>query len=91
MIKLNLTPQRNDDVRELDYQIDGDVLTVKINDDEEVFDFRGLPDGIAESIEMENVKYNPIVEAKKIDGVVEVLAIRFYNEDERGEFEDGYN
>ena len=90
MINLELTPQRNDDVRDLDYKIDGDILTVKLNDTEEVFDFTGLPEGIAEEIEVENIKWNPLVEVKKSDGVIYIRAIRFYNETEREEFEDGY-
>lgn len=93
MINLTLTPQRNDVVRELEYSVVDDILTVSINGQSEVFDFTDLEDGMLdpnEPIELETLEWNPIVEVRKSDGVVYIRAIRFYNETEREEFEYGY-
>lgn len=90
MIELELFPQGNNKIRQISYNIEGDVLKVTINNVEEVFDFSDLPDGYLDSVEIENLTDNPILSVRKSDGVINIRAIRFYNETEREEFEDGY-
>ena len=87
MINLIETPQRADIKAE--YIVNNDVLTVKINDVEEVFDFTGLEEGIAEEIIVEELSINPIISAEKIGDTVNVKVIRFYGQDEKGVFENG--
>lgn len=87
MIKLIETPQRADIKAE--YTINGDVLTVKINDVAETFDFTGLEEGIAEEIIVEELTINPIVNVEKIGDTVNVEVIRFYTFDEKELFEHG--
>lgn len=85
MINLIETPQRADIKAE--YNVNGDVLTVKIGDVEEIFDFTGLEEGVAEEIIVEELPVNPIVSAEKIGDVINVTVIRFYGENEKHLFE----
>lgn len=85
MINLIETPQRADIKAE--YNVNEDVLTVKIGDVEEIFDFTGLEEGVAEEIIVEELSINPIVRAEKIGDVINVTVIRFYGEDEKYLFE----
>jgi len=85
MINLIETPQRADIKAE--YIINNDVLTVKIGEIEEIFDFTGLEEGRAEEIIAEELPVNPVVTAEKTGNVVNVTVIRFYGEDEKHLFE----
>lgn len=85
MINLIETPQRAD--IEAMYQVNNDVLTVKIGDKTEIFDFTGLAEGIAEAIIAEVLPINPIISAEKIGDTVNTTVIRFYGEDEKDLFE----
>lgn len=85
MINLIETPQRADIKAE--YNVNGDVLTVKIGEIEEIFDFTGLEEGRAEEIIAEELPVNPVVTAEKIGDVINVTVIRFYGEDEKHLFE----
>ena len=85
MINLIYTPQRADIKAE--YIINNDVLTVKINDKTEAFDFTGLDEGIAEEIVAEVLPINPIVSAEKVGNVINITVIRFYSKEEKHLFE----
>lgn len=85
MVNLIYTPQRAD--IKVEYTINYDILTVKIEDIEEVFDFTGLEEGIAEEIIAEELPINPVISAEKIGDIVNIVAIRFYGEDEKHLFE----
>jgi len=85
MINLINSPQRADIKAE--YIINNDILTVKINEISEVFDFTGLVEGIAEEIIAEVLPINPIVSVEKIGEEVNITVIRFYGEDEKHLFE----
>ena len=85
MINLIETPQRADIKAE--YTVNNDVLTVKIGDATEIFDFTGLAEGKAEEITMEELQINPIVGVEKIGDTISITIIRFYGEDEKQLFE----
>lgn len=85
MINLIETPQRADIKAE--YTVNNDVLTVKIGDATEIFDFTGLAEGKAEKITMEELQINPIVGVEKIGDTISITIIRFYGEDEKQLFE----
>lgn len=87
MIKLIETPQRSDIKAE--YILNNDLLTVKISDIEEVFDFTGLEEGIAEEIIVEKLPVNPIISVEKTGDTINIKVIRFYGEDEKHLFEVG--
>lgn len=86
MMKIIETPQRSDK-HIISHKIKDDVLTITINDESEVFDFTGLPNGELDEIEVETLPINPIVSAKKENGELEVTLLRFYNQDEKHLFE----
>lgn len=89
MINLIYTPQRAD--LKAEYIVDNDILTVKIDDITEIFDFTGLEEGVAEEIIAEILPVNPIKSADKTGDRVTIKAIRFYSEDEKELFENGEN
>lgn len=92
MINLIKMPQRADTKAE--YTTNNDILTVKIGEAEETFDFTDLPDGEAEEVIAELLPINPIVSVKKENGIIDITVIRFYGKDEKELFEvseDGKN
>ena len=89
MINLIETPQRADIKAE--YNVNGDILTVKIGDVEEIFDFTGLEEGVAEEIIVEELPINPIVSAEKTGDTINIKVIRFYGANEKHLFEGDIN
>lgn len=85
VINLVQSPQRAD--FEAEYSIKEDILTVKINDKEEIFDFTDMPEGRAEEIIIEVLPINPIVNVEKVGDTINITVIRFYGEDEKHLFE----
>ena len=85
MINLIETPQRTD--IKATYIINDDVLTVKVNDITETFDFTGFAEGVAEEIIAEALPINPIVSVEKIGETVNIKVIRFYTFEEKELFE----
>ncbi len=89
MIKIIKTPQYSS--FKYDYEIKGDVLTLTMNEETEVFDLTDLEDGKAESIELEVLSINPVISIEKTGEVIEVTLMRFYDSDEKELFENGEN
>ena len=87
MIKIIETPQYSS--FKYTYEIKGDVLTLNMNKETEVIDLTDLPDGQAESIELEVLPTNPVVSIEKAGEVIEITLIRFYDSDEKDVFENG--
>jgi hypothetical protein len=85
LINLIYTPQRADIKAE--YTINNDILTVKIGEVEETFDFTDLPEGKAEEIIADELPINPIVRAEKTGNIINITVIRFYGFDEKPLFE----
>lgn len=89
MIKIIETPQFA--TYGYTYEIKGDILTLNMDEETEVIDLTDLPEGQAESIEMEVLPINPVVSIEKTGEVIEVTLIRFYGDDEKEMFENGEN
>ena len=87
MIKITETPQYAS--FKYTYEIKGDVLTLTMDKETEVFDLTELEDGQAESIELEVLPINPVVSIEKTGEIIEVTLIRFYDDDEKEVFEYG--
>lgn len=77
MINLIYTPQQSD-IYITEYVINNDILTVKMNDLEENFDFTGLAEGVSEEIIAEILPINPIKKVEKIGETVNIIAIYHY-------------
>ena len=87
MIKIIETPQYSS--FKYTYEIRDDVLTLTMNEETEILDLTDLPEGQAESIELEVLPINPVVSIEKTGEVIEVTLIRFYDSDEKELFENG--
>lgn len=70
MIKVYFSPQVSD--RKIEYGFNGETLTVKIGDTEDVFDLSSLPDGELDREEPieSTLPVNPIISARRIDGIL---------------------
>ena len=62
-----------------------------MNEKTEVLDLTDLPEGQADSIELEVLPINPVVSIEKTGETIEVTLIRFYDSDEKELFENGEN
>lgn len=71
------------------YEIKGDVLTLIMNKETEVLDLTDLPEGRAESIELEVLPISPVISIEKTGEIIEITLIRFYDDDEKDVFENG--
>ena len=89
MIKIIEMPQYSS--HKYTYEIKGDVLTLTMNEEIEVLDLTDLPEGQAESIELEVLPINPVILIEKTGEVIEATLIRFYDDDEKELFENGEN
>jgi hypothetical protein len=87
MIKIIETPQYSS--FKYTYEIRDDVLTLTMNEETEILDLTDLPEGQAESIELEVLPINPVVTIEKTGEIIEVTLIRFYDSDEKELFENG--
>jgi len=70
MIRIYFVPQRSDN--QIEYCFNGETITVKIDNAEDVFDFSTLPDGelhMEEPIET-TLPVCPIISAKRINGIL---------------------
>ena len=85
IINLIETPQRAD--IKIAYIVGNDILTIKIGELTEIFDFTGLEEGIAEQIIVEELPINPIISVEKIGDTLNIKIIRFYGEEEKPLFE----
>lgn len=87
MIKIIETPQYAP--FRYTYEVEGEVLTLTMNEETEVIDLTDLEEGYAESIELEVLPINPVVSIEKTGEVIEVTLIRFYDSNEKDVFENG--
>ena len=76
------TPQIRFDDKRLDYFFSGDIITATYDGVEDVFDFSELPDGEVDSSLIDTIlEFNPIIIAKKENGVLSVELLNFISED----------
>ena len=76
---IKYSPQVSD--RKLTYEFNNDVVTATFNDITETFDFSGMPNGIADSIESEVFDFNPVLSARKESNILYLELINFIGED----------
>lgn len=72
------SPQRSDNA--LRYEFDGEVITVYLNDEQDMFDFSQVPEGKLKAVET-TLPINPIVSAERKEGVLYVELLNFIGED----------
>jgi hypothetical protein len=75
-----LSPQVNDE-QNIHYRFNGEIITVTIGADTDIFDFAGLPIGQVDGIET-TLAIDPILSAeRKEDGQMYVTLLNFITED----------
>lgn len=84
MIKVYFDPQRSD--RQIEYSFCGEVVTVKIGEVEDTFDFSILPDGELDRLDEEKrietlLPVCPIVSAKRVDGTLHLKLLNWIGRD----------
>lgn len=67
------SPQRSN--TDISYQFNGDVITVTLDGELDVFDFTNMPDGEASEI-TSSLDICPILSAKRVSGVLHVTLLR---------------
>lgn len=77
-MKIKFSPQVHSE--KIQYNFQGDSITATYQDQTEVFDFTDIPNGILTEVET-NLPINPILSAKKEDGVLYVELLNFIGED----------
>lgn len=75
MMKVLFSPQVSE--RVLKYEFNNDVITATMNGITDTFDFSGMPNGIADSIESEVFDFNPVLSAKKENNILYLELINF--------------
>ena len=78
-MKIFFSPQFNKD--KIEYTFGKDVVTATMNGVKEKFDFSGMPDGVADSIESEVFGFNPVLSARKENDILHLELINFIGED----------
>lgn len=71
-------PQRSDDL--LEYEFINDVIIVYTFCNKDIFDFSGMPDGELQEVDT-ILQDNPIISAKKKDGILEVILYNYLDKD----------
>ena len=77
-MQIRYIPQRNDNT--LEYQFDGEVITVTYNGETDTFDFSILEEGDkadAQNIET-TLPVNPIISARRENGEVKVELLKYH-------------
>lgn len=76
-MKAILTPQVPHRDFTVSYSAEGDILTAEVDGVVDTFDFTGMPDGRAESIESATLPINPVLGAEKVNGVLTVTLAHY--------------
>ena len=81
-MNIKYSPCVSFDGKRFTYVFDGEKIEVAFDGVSEIFDFEGFPDGEMDSSLVETVlKHNPIISAKKVDGILSVELLNFISED----------
>ncbi len=79
-MQVKFSPQRNDN--RIEYGFSGEVITATIGEKTDTFNFSVVPDGQAVVYNIETtLPINPIVSAKRTDGMLSVELLNFIGAD----------
>ena len=76
---IKYSPQVSD--KKLIYEFNNDVVTATMNGVTETFDFSGMPNGVADSIESGAFDFNPVISAKKENNILYLELLNYISED----------
>lgn len=77
-MKILLSPQRND--KKIEYKFEGEKVIATIDNMSDTFNFSSMPDGIMYEVET-ILDINPIISAKRADGILYVELLNFIGQD----------
>ena len=82
MMRILMSPQVMLEDKKFDFVFSGDTITATFDGETDTFDFSGLPDGEVDFSKIETIlPYNPILIARRLDGVLSVELLNFISED----------
>ena len=77
-----MSPQVMFEDKRFDFVFSGESITATFDGETDTFDFSGLPDGEVDFSMIETtLPYNPILIARRVDGVLSVELLNFISED----------
>ena len=77
-----MSPQVMFEDKRFDFVFSGESITATFDGETDTFDFSGLPDGEVDfSTVVTTLSYNPIIIARRVDGVLSVELLNFISED----------
>lgn len=77
-MKILLSPCFSD--KKIEYEFNGQVITASVDGVTDTFDFTDMPDGHLWNVNT-TLPINPILEAKKEDGELSVILLKYVGED----------
>lgn len=78
-MKVLFSPQVRED--KIEYKFIENMVIVTYKDKSEEYDFSGMPNGLADSIESEVFDFNPVLSVKKENDILYVKLLNFIGED----------
>ena len=86
IMRIYKSPQVGVDEKKFGFEFSGDVVVATFDGIEDTFDFTGFPDGEVDYSMIETIlEYNPVLKAKKVDGILSVELLNFISEDAKEE------
>ena len=81
-MRILMSPQVMLEDKRFEFVFSGESITATFDGDADTFDFSGLPDGGVDFSMIETtLAYNPIIIARRVDGVLSVELLNFISED----------
>lgn len=81
-MRILMSPQVMFEDKRFDFTFLGDTITATFDGETDTYDFSGLPDGEVDFSMIETtLSYNPIIIARRVDGVLSVELLNFISED----------
>lgn len=80
-MRATYSPQYNPG-EEISYAFAGETVTVTVGDATDTFDLSGLPEGGGIDATETTLPVNPIIGATRTGGVVELVLLRWYGDDD---------
>ena len=81
-MRILMRPQVMLEDKRFEFVCSGESITATFDGDSDTYDFSGLPDGEVDFSMIETtLAYNPIIMARRVDGVLSVELLSFISED----------
>lgn len=75
------SPQFNLSGQKIFYTFEKDKVIAELDGKVDAFDFNGMPDGKADSIESDTLGFSPVISAERKEGVLHLVLLNFIDFD----------